>query len=400
MGVGWPEWTRRAQEGSPRPGGPLRTEHDVVMTFSWETLHDARARGMARPPDRLAESLGTAPSVRRLIVSDAPRPVWSRSRWRDGEEAPHRLCTHFRPLTWRSSPPTTVAGARAWAKVMDTQLARASRRRRLRDPVLITFNPLLAGLTDLAWASRVVYYARDDWAAYPPHRRSWPVYRAAYAGMRARGRKVAAVSEAILDRIGTGGVVVANGIDPREWLPAPAGPSADPLGGPLIAYVGSLDQRLDVGLVGAIATAFPLARVVLAGPILEPSALASLSSLPNVELTGSLGRKDVTDLLREASVGLVPHRDSPLTRGMSPLKLYEYLAAGCPVVAVDLPPMRGISQYVSLCRHVDQHIDAIARAVQGGRIPEDRRQLFVQENAWASRHDQLLAWATSPGSTS
>ena len=48
-------------------------------------------------------------------------------------------------------------------------------------------------------------------------------------------------------------------------------------------------------------------------------------------------------MARAAQVCLVPHRETPMSRAMSPLKLYEYLGAGSPVVATDLPPIRGVS---------------------------------------------------------
>ena len=63
---------------------------------------------------------------------------------------------------------------------------------------------------------------------------------------------------------------------------------------------------------------------------------------------------------------------------MSPLKLYEYLAAGMPVLSVDLPPVRGISDRVLLVDAVADFVDVIDAAIDVGPAPEDERVAFVE----------------------
>jgi teichuronic acid biosynthesis glycosyltransferase TuaH len=78
---------------------------------------------------------------------------------------------------------------------------------------------------------------------------------------------------------------------------------------------------------------------------------------------------------------------------MSPLKLYEYVAAGRPVAAVDLPPMRGIGPRVILVDEGGDYPAAVARALELGPAPEDERQAFLAHNSWKRRHDELIALA-------
>ena len=79
-----------------------------------------------------------------------------------------------------------------------------------------------------------------------------------------------------------------------------------------------------------------------------------------------------------------------LTATMSPLKLYEYVAAGLPVCATDLPPIRAADPRIVLVGASADFAAGVELALARGRADERRRRAFVAANAWACRHDQLL----------
>jgi len=384
------------------PGTRGDVRRDVVFTFSFVTWQAAARRGWFMPEDRLAKALVSHHRVRRVLVCDLMRslpiklvrdlltPARERAEFPAGERA--RLVQPVR-LRWRD--PTSLGGVRRMAAAYDHALARAVARGGLREPAVITAHPLLAGFAECAWARAVTYYAIDDWAASPTHRRWWPAYRESFAAARVRRRRVAAVSRTLLERLApTGpGVVIPNGLLPSEWIGDPTPPAWQrDLLRPLLLYVGTLDSRLDVPALLAIARARPEATVVLVGTLLEPAHLAPLRAEPNIEIHSQLSRSAVTGLIRVADVGLIPHARSPLTEAMSPLKLYEYLAGGLPVVAVDLPPLRGVDSRVLLvgAGGGDGYPSAVNAALALGPARENERLTFVQTNSWDARHERLL----------
>ena len=93
-----------------------------------------------------------------------------------------------------------------------------------------------------------------------------------------------------------------------------------------------------------------------------------------MHLHPSVARAELVATLRNADLCLLAHRRTPLTEAMSPLKIYEYLAAGMPVIATDLPPVRGIDERVLLADTVGEFADvvpwpsrSIALTSRGGR---------------------------------
>lgn len=368
---------------------------EVVFTFSYETWDDAVRRGMMRPPDRLAAALLADPAVSAVVVANPHRwlpTLLVRGLLRRDVPFPSDRRAHLaRPWRLRDradpvDPDAIAARYRAYGRT----LGRVARRRGMAAPVVLTTHPLVAGFAELDWAERVVYFGRDDWSSYPGKAAYWPAYTEAYARIAASGTPVAAVSAQIIERIGPTGphAVVPNGVEVDEWAgERPQAPAwFDAIPGPRAVYVGTIDDRLDVEGIARLAGQRPGVSFVLLGPAPDPAYLAPLAALPNLVVHPGVGRPELVAVLRNAEVALVAHRVTPLTQAMSPLKAYEYLAAGAPVVSVDLPPMRGIDERVLLTPDVAGSAGQLDAALALGRASEQHRRDFVAANSWESRH--------------
>ena len=185
-------------------------------------------------------------------------------------------------------------------------------------------------------------------------------------------------------------VVIPNGLNAEEWrqpLPAPAAFSG--LVRPIVTYTGTIDDRLDTGLVAKVADDPAVGSVALIGPCEDSVLERKLRSIPKVTLFGSMGRRDLTGALVASDACIIPHVVSPLTRAMSPLKLYEYLAAGKPVATTDMPPVTGISERVISARPED-FVAAVRAALDQPRQDERDRQEFLRSNSWDARHERTL----------
>ncbi len=375
---------------------------DVLYSFAYATWGTAVARGMCFSEDRLVETLIDDRRVERLVVAETPRSLpikLLKDRVRKPPPPPTGDgVSLYGPTRLRRADPTSIRAVESSFRLWDARLRRVSRRRGLVRPAVITTHPLVAGFAPLEWASSVTYYAYDDLAELPDLRRRRPAILEAYRRMRELGRGVAAVSPAILDVIRPAGpgIVVPNGVDPGEWSsPQPTPPWFQSLAAPRLLYIGSLESRVDVDALAAAARALPDASFALVGPLLEPDHFAELRRLSNVHLQPPASRAEVVGLVTAADVCLLPHLDNALTRAMSPLKLYEYLAGGAPVAALDLEPIRDVSPRVVIQADLGT---AIGEALTLGQAPEADRRAFAEANSWKKRQEPILQLALEAGS--
>jgi len=167
---------------------------------------------------------------------------------------------------------------------------------------------------------------------------------------------------------------------------------ADPRYAKVIGYYGAISHWLDAELVEAIARAFPDALVLLIGH--DQAGLATrLAGLSNLSCVGEVPYAELPHYLYGFDVCLLPFRRLELTLATSPVKVYEYLAAGLPVVATELPEM---AQFGDLVRTVDDPGAWVAAICEALEEPADdplraRRRAFAASQTWDARAAELMA---------
>ncbi len=392
-------------ETSPRSPLSASAQRDVLMVLGYTSWSGAARRGWIHSEDRLTRFLLDSPRVRRLLVCNpfrsAPSKLVRKALGRADEPFPVSETRRLHePLRLRRGDPTGEAAVQRAVVAYERSIRRAAAAHGLVRPAAIVTHPLVAGFGTFDWADPVTYFATDDLASYEGLRRWWPAYASSFDRLRAAGRQVAAVTPAALASVGAPGAVVPNGIEPSEWL-APGAPPAwfASLPSPRLLYVGTLDFRLDLSQVQALAEGYREASIVLVGRCPDPARYEALRALPNVTIRPPVERAELPGLVAAADVGLIPHVRSPLTEAMSPLKLYEYLAAGLPVAATELAGVAGVSPgRVQLARSSAELPQAVAQALAAGPWAEPERRRFVAEHAWDRRFERLLdlAFAGNP----
>jgi hypothetical protein len=89
-------------------------------------------------------------------------------------------------------------------------------------------------------------------------------------------------------------------------------------------------------------------------------------------------------------VGLMPYRTSAHTQFIDPLKLYDYLAAGLPIVSVDLPALAGFRALTRTADSAPEFIAAIEAALADTSIQAvAARRQAAAENSWERRVETI-----------
>jgi glycosyltransferase involved in cell wall biosynthesis len=167
---------------------------------------------------------------------------------------------------------------------------------------------------------------------------------------------------------------------------------------PLLGYIGGITEKLDLELLEKIAARLEggsRGSLVLVGPVNVASRdaterIARLRSSPGVIFTGQRDAAEVPAFLRAFDVGLIPYRAGDQARSIDPLKLYEYLAFGKPVVAVDIPSVRPFRELVHIARDREEYLRLldVAAADQDEALAA-RRRAIARDNSWEHRARQI-----------
>lgn len=195
--------------------------------------------------------------------------------------------------------------------------------------------------------------------------------------------------------------LLENGVDVETFAPAllPGDDPYDVPRKPVVLFVGNVyhgrHEVVDVDLLLELAQSEPGCSLVLLGSIPAASSVAKrLSAEQNVFLLGPRPRLGLAAYLRAADVCIIPYRQGPLTRGIYPLKMNEYLAAGRPVVSTDFSPsvraFGAIASVVPSGRFVDAVRAILADPCRDALEAVKRRVDFAKTNSWRMRAEMVV----------
>jgi len=395
------------------------------------------------------------------------------------------ICVHT-PLRWFPNP---IPGAQKWnERAMARGIARAARKARVCDPLLWLNPPDSGYLVGELGERGVVYDITDDWELAAPVGPRRERIAAQDRDLCRRADLTVVCSQALFDsrqNVARQILLLPNGVNANHYLrkgkpdPRPPGffapdgtfenaevgnrnaeesnaesgsrnaekdgsdfPTSDfPLPTsnwprPVFGYTGSLHtSRVDLDLVQQLAREFPHGTVALVGPqyFSDDSLARALEKHPNIQAPGAVAYSQIPDVMANFDVCIVPHLRSEFVESLNPIKLWEFLACGKPIVAVDVAGFRDFPHLVRLapdapaflaaCRdalqevNACQHLEAASSvrneecgvrnesdetqnsalhtphsALEGSDTPclMEQRQAQARGCSWSSRVDELL----------
>ncbi len=275
---------------------------------------------------------------------------------------------------------------------------RALRRSASGPLVLITQTPdLLPTLRGLP-ADATVYLVIDDYVGLA---RDPAAARRAARGHRRMAREAdlaLAISEPLVEELKRhrrDAHLTTTGVDFAHFAGAAEGPESPALAvlpRPRVGLIGNLNERIDWPLIEGIAMRRPDWQLVLVGPVYQAgaattAALQTLGRLPNVHRVPAVTEAAIASCAIGLDVCLIAYRLGAGTDGINPLKLYQYLAAGRPVVATPLPALESFRDVIAIGRTPAEYESCIAQALASGSAPSERARR--QDRARAFDWDRI-----------
>lgn len=147
---------------------------------------------------------------------------------------------------------------------------------------------------------------------------------------------------------------------------------------PRVIYVGVTDFWFDWDLLSYAATQKKNVSFVIVGPG------HTASNLPKNVYTFGLKRyEDIPAYMQHADIGLIPFKDIPIIQYVErPLKFYEYLASGLPVVSVSYGALKKMAPYAILADSPEEFVEGIERALRFGKTERNKLREVAKKFSW------------------
>ncbi|MFC4766278.1 glycosyltransferase [Effusibacillus consociatus] len=165
---------------------------------------------------------------------------------------------------------------------------------------------------------------------------------------------------------------------------------------PLFGFVGALTSWIDFELLLKIADHPKTGTLVLVGPLVEGAVPADLvnqmKAHPKIKFLGSKPYDEVPHVLHQFDVLLLPRNYEPHSLASDPLKLYEYMATGKPIVSTALPSALRFSRSVFVGSTHQDFLSLLERAEEEWSEQRAAEEIaLVQSLSWKSRAHKLIA---------
>src|SRR4030042_539881 len=159
---------------------------------------------------------------------------------------------------------------------------------------------------------------------------------------------------------------------------------------PVIGYYGAIANWFNTQLVAELASAHPEWTFVLVGST-QLANLKPLHGLPNIPLLGEKTYDELPEYLSIFDVCIIPFIQNSLTDATNPVKLYEFLSAGKPIVATRLKEISHYAEYIRFGSTLEDWESAIQAGLTEEKTDEllTPRYKFGRTNTWKSRAEAL-----------
>jgi len=292
--------------------------------------------------------------------------------------------------------------------VLPRTLGHIASLRGWKNPLLWFYRPEAVSILPAFPGSPVLYDCVDDYASFPSYHRTELLTR--LIGREAslvKAADVMIVTSPRLHEIFAGRTcrikLVGNVADYEFFAQMPAGehPLWKGARGRRLIFVGAVNAlKVDIVSLQELVGKLSEDTLMLVGPLRgNPADWEDLVRLPNVRLVGQVPYAELPAILHGADVALIPYNLSQLTASIFPMKFYEYIAAGLPVVASQLPALTACedADLIYFYSDIAGMVNAVEKAM-ADKIPgREQRQARARNHTWESRLGQILAELAAAG---
>jgi len=186
---------------------------------------------------------------------------------------------------------------------------------------------------------------------------------------------------------------IPNGANYELFVQAASPEKAVDTAHPVFGFVGALQDCIAYDYLLALADAYPHGEIRLVGKEMPGIDLSALKAKPNVYFDGLLPQQELPDRIREFDVCLNLFASGDLAKDVSPLKFYEYLATGKPIVSTREPlQVNDYAAMIYIADNTEDFLTCCGQALEESVKAPERKEQRLQagrDASWDKRVEQM-----------
>ena len=283
-------------------------------------------------------------------------------------------------------------------KIVARELRRIEKILNLRNIVFWSYNPMFVEFIGRLNEQLFIFDTVDNWIEHPlyPKLMSKKRLRQNYKTIAEKADLIFTVSEELQDfykKLGRSenthwipnGVDFAHFNDPEKIAKKNKLLTTDKK---IIGYLGTIEDRLDFDLLEKIADANKDKTLALCGPI-WPSVRGRVNKLAkkdNVIITGRVKYNDAPSYINRFDVAIIPHKINDFVKSMNPMKMYDYLACGKPIVSSMVAGASMFEDNIYIAGDAQKFLKMINQAIdEDSPEKQTERRAAIKKHSWDAR---------------
>ena len=163
---------------------------------------------------------------------------------------------------------------------------------------------------------------------------------------------------------------------------------------PRIGFIGAVSEyKVDINLILEVAKKFPHWQWVLIGKVGEGqpgTSIETLKEFNNIHLLGPKNYKILPSYLAHFDLCSIPTPVNDYTNSMFPMKFYEFMAAGKPIIARNIDSLKEVRDLHYSYSNPDEFVEAVNKSLNSGIISPEKCEEQARKNTWENRLDLML----------
>jgi len=269
----------------------------------------------------------------------------------------------------------------------------------LNNKILFLWSPLSTGVIGRLGEQIVVFDTLDNWTRHPEVEDKRGYIKNGYTIIKKKADIIFANSketQRFMENPGTSPIFVPNGVN-KEFFELKEKKTPEDLKNipkPIIGYAGKIAKRIDVNLLSFLALKLPQVSFVLIGQVLDKKWVEKLFKLKNIYFLGDKHYSQFPIYLAGFDLCIIPHNVGALENEGDSIKLYEYLAAGKPVVTTNIAGVHVFRDIITIAHTTEEFLQGIIywckRAKEDKSLSKKLKDGISEVHLWSRKAEMMI----------